>query len=82
MAPATGSTSQIRDAKRSTKVAGKLKVLPEQPEPKPVDDAAFRISAQKTSPGKTGESDDGDIDEEEEEEEPEVEVCILPKLHS
>jgi hypothetical protein len=80
MAPAAGSTSQIRGAKRSTKVAGKLKVLPEQPESKPADDTAFRIPAHTESPGKTGESDDGDIGEEEEEEEPEVEVCNLPNL--
>jgi hypothetical protein len=77
MAPATGSTSQNCGAKRSTKSAGKLKVLTEQPESKPADDT-FRIPPRKKSPGKTGESDDRDIDGDEEDEEPEVEVCDLP----
>ncbi|KAJ3762219.1 hypothetical protein EV360DRAFT_36111 [Lentinula raphanica] len=67
------SEPKARGANRSTKVAGKLKVLPEQPEPvtsvdinkskgKRVDGAETVEEATYTT-GTTGDSDDGDIDD-------------------
>ncbi|KAF8999103.1 hypothetical protein BDQ17DRAFT_1391588 [Cyathus striatus] len=83
-APKSASGSQIepktRGANRSTKVAGKLKVLPEQPEALPV------LSNKNTglhegpprgyadSAGTTGDSDEGDIEENDEQEDVDVEV--------
>jgi len=68
-----------RGANRSTKVAGKLKVLPEQPETLPVlgpekrpvqRDRPFRDHA--GSSGTTGDSDEGDVEENDESQEEEV----------
>ena len=74
--PSSGEP-KIRGANRSTKVAGKLKVLPEQPElviakaveppgpPKDVDESVVT----------TGDSDEGDIDDDEDDDGPkDVEV--------
>ncbi|TFK20520.1 cytoplasmic protein [Coprinopsis marcescibilis] len=67
-----------RGANRSTKLAGKLKVLPEQPENLSVLDAGRDAGAAKKgytdSAGNTGDSDDGEIDENEESQEEDVEV--------
>lgn len=54
------SEPKARGANRSTKVAGKLKVLPEQPEPT-VDDGPVLPKAEE-SVGTTGDSDEGDIE--------------------
>ena len=72
--PAHGipSETKSRGANRSTKVAGKLKVLPEQPE-------LHRESSKEReeSVGTTGDSDDGDVDEAEDEDQEDVEVREL-----
>jgi len=68
--------SKPRGANRSTKVAGKLKVLPEQPEHLPI----LGAKTPTTKPTKdhsesnvtTGDSEDGDVEESEESQE---EVC-------
>lgn len=70
-----------RGANRSTKVAGKLKVLPEQPEHLPVittksTGEVSRIKDHPESPGTAGDSDDGDIDENEESQE-DIEVHVF-----
>ena len=69
--------SKPRGANRSTKVAGKLKVLPEQPEHFPV----LSPKTPTTKPTKddvgTGDSEDGDIEESEESQEDEVCKYIL-----
>lgn len=77
-----GSSSEpkVRGANRSTKVAGKLKVLPEQPESSALL-APKKLGVELQGPprdredstGTTGDSDEGDIDDDEEEPE-EVEV--------
>ena len=69
--------SKPRGANRSTKVAGKLKVLPEQPENFPIlgaDTLTTRLSKDYESVGTTGDSEDGDI-EENEESQGDDEVC-------
>ena len=69
--------SKPRGANRSTKVAGKLKVLPEQPENLPVLGAkslTTKPTKDYESVGTTGDSEDGDI-EESEESQGDVEVC-------
>jgi len=64
-----------RGANRSTKVAGKLKVLPEQPDTLPVleDKVPIRRDRptrdQAGSSGTAGDSDEGDVEESEEEDE-------------
>ncbi|KAG2003312.1 hypothetical protein CC2G_003923 [Coprinopsis cinerea AmutBmut pab1-1] len=68
-----------RGANRSTKLAGKLKVLPEQPDPLPVldDDEPHAVTAKKAyaeSTGTSGDSDEGEAEENEESQEDEVEV--------
>lgn len=71
-----------RGANRSTKVAGKLKVLPEQPEHLPVLGAKTPTSTLLYKPqrdhaestGTTGDSDDGDVEENDEDQEYDVEV--------
>ncbi|KAF9523251.1 hypothetical protein CPB83DRAFT_799500 [Crepidotus variabilis] len=69
-----------RGANRSTKLAGKLKVLPEQPETLPVLGPKPPIRREKVvrdyagSSGTTGDSDEGDIEENDESQEDEVEV--------
>ncbi|KAE9391104.1 DUF155-domain-containing protein [Gymnopus androsaceus JB14] len=66
------SEPKIRGANRSTKVAGKLKVLPEQPEPTSLDvrrsgrgklDAFETLEGSTATAGTTGDSDEGDIDD-------------------
>ncbi|KAF9068905.1 hypothetical protein BDP27DRAFT_1326487 [Rhodocollybia butyracea] len=60
------SEPKVRGANRSTKVAGKLKVLPEQPEPAAVNrNQQFRagILDESTFTTTTGDSDEGDIDD-------------------
>jgi len=60
------SEPKVRGANRSTKVAGKLKVLPEQPEPTAVNrNQQFRagILDESTFTTTTGDSDEGDIDD-------------------
>jgi hypothetical protein len=56
--------SKHRCANRSTKVSGKLKVLPEQPEPGPVPTKRALLAPAQSSEGSgaTGESDDDDGD--------------------
>ncbi|PPQ68916.1 hypothetical protein CVT24_007660 [Panaeolus cyanescens] len=65
--------SKPRGANRSTKVAGKLKVLPEQPEDLPIL-GERKPRPEDLSTGTTGDSDEGDVEENEESDEPEVEV--------
>jgi len=73
-----------RGANRSTKVAGKLKVLPEQPDHLPVlGNKPPVIGPPKDnadSAGTAGDSDDGDIDEDEQEEDVEVynQISLIP----
>ena len=55
-----------RGANRSTKVAGKLKVLPEQPEHLPIL-GAKPLKERVESGGTTGDSDEGDIEENDDE---------------
>jgi hypothetical protein len=72
--------SKPRGANRSTKVAGKLKVLPEQPENLPILGAktpTTKPTKDYESVGTTGDSEDGDI----EESEGDVEVCRYIFLH-
>lgn len=63
------SEAKPRGANRSTKVAGKLKVLPEQPETLPLlGEKVSRPRDRKprehpSSSGTTGDSDDGDVEE-------------------
>lgn len=69
--------SKPRGANRSTKVAGKLKVLPEQPEHLILDAKTHITKLTKDyseSVGTTGDSEDGDVEESEESQE-DVEVC-------
>ncbi len=66
-----------RGANRSTKVAGKLKVLPEQPETLPVPSPEKRpvqrpLRDHAGSSGTTGDSDEGDVEENDESQEEEV----------
>ncbi|KAF9482706.1 DUF155-domain-containing protein [Pholiota conissans] len=69
-----------RGANRSTKVAGKLKVLPEQPEDLPILGGKSPARIFKSpkdlgeSAGTTGDSDDGDIEENDDSQEYDVEV--------
>jgi hypothetical protein len=61
-----------RGANRSTKVAGKLKVLPEQPEALPLLEEKVspprdrKLREHVGSSGTTGESEDGDVEESDE----------------
>uniref|UniRef100_A0A8H7XN32 DUF155 domain-containing protein n=1 Tax=Psilocybe cubensis TaxID=181762 RepID=A0A8H7XN32_PSICU len=69
--------SKPRGANRSTKVAGKLKVLPEQPEDLPVLGSKPPYSPPRDnveSTGTTGDSDDGDVEENDDSQEYDVEV--------
>jgi len=69
-----------RGANRSTKVAGKLKVLPEQPDSLPVLGAKTPVALDKPprdhagSSGTTGDSDEGDVEENDESQEEDAEV--------
>jgi hypothetical protein len=72
---------KTRGANRSTKVAGKLKVLPEQPEPVTARvDLPAPPKDHDENVGTTGDSDEADVDDDEEEPE-DVEVscrqCVL-----
>jgi len=79
---ASSSEHKARGANRSTKVAGKLKVLPEQPD-LPTLVGSNGVAKHHGPPrdreesvGTTGDSDEGDMDDDEDE--PEVEVsCRL-----
>jgi hypothetical protein len=66
------SETKVRGANRSTKIAGKLKVLPEQPELPGLHGESSK--EREESVGTTGDSDDGDVDEAEDEEQEDVEV--------
>ncbi|KAK7036625.1 sporulation protein rmd1 [Paramarasmius palmivorus] len=73
MPPESSNEPKARGANRSTKVAGKLKVLPEQPEPPVIDvkgrgKRAYLSDIQdETATATTGDSDEGDIDEDSDE---------------
>lgn len=79
--PPSSSENKPRGANRSTKVAGKLKVLPEQPEHLPVLNKSPALSEPRRTNedivGSAGESEDGDIEssEDNEQEEEDVEAC-------
>jgi hypothetical protein len=68
--PADSPPKTRTGAHRSTKVAGKLKVLPEEPL------TPAEALTKKEEPEEThgGTSDDGDVDEDEDEEETDVQV--------
>lgn len=68
-----GLEPKARGANRSTKVAGKLKVLPEQPEPVTAKVVGIPSSL-KDQEGTTGDSDEGDIDDDDQDEPEDVEV--------
>ncbi|KAF4616968.1 hypothetical protein D9613_008523 [Agrocybe pediades] len=76
-----------RGANRSTKVAGKLKVLPEQPEHLPVlgpKSSGPKPPKETTgSPGTTGDSEDGDVEENEDSQEDDVavynQISLIPE---
>lgn len=85
--PPTGPSTEpkARGANRSTKVAGKLKVLPEQPDPTPRSldlqgppKGGDKEGNASGGGGTTGDSDEGDIDEGGggDEEGQDAEVCI------
>lgn len=94
--PRTPQTAAIidqkaRGANRSTKVAGKLKVLPDQPEPHVVDKTPVlppppKVSEVGEGSGATGDSDDDEADDEEDTEDVEVRDyghCVLcSSVHS
>jgi hypothetical protein len=73
--------------RRSTKVSGKLKVLPEQPEPGPVPTKRALLAPVQGGEGSnaTGDSDDDDGDGDggpDEDETEDVDVCFLFSSHS
>jgi hypothetical protein len=75
------SSNTHRGANRSTKVAGKLKVLPEQPEvstPTTRTSPAVGISYGGSS-GTAGVSEDGDVDDDDDDDEPEEVEVSCPK---
>lgn len=64
---------KVRGANRSTKVTGKLKVLPEQPEPEPVIPRRTLLKPPKaTSDAAEGSAATGDSDEDEGDDEDET----------
>jgi hypothetical protein len=74
---AAASEQKARGALRSTKVAGKLKVLPEQPDSElvpPRKTLQIPPKDHETGIGSTGDSEEGD-DEEEEDDAEDVQVC-------
>lgn len=83
-APQTSLGDKPRGANRSTKVAGKLKVLPEQPEHLPLLNASPSLNApQKPSDDavdSTGESEDGDIESSEDNERDEADSEIYNQI--
>ena len=67
--PKSAPDTKPRGANRSTKVAGKLKVLPEQPETLEENVSlprARKLRDHAGSSGTTGDSDDGDVEESDE----------------
>ena len=75
--PAAASEQKARGALRSTKVAGKLKVLPEQPDSDLVTPGKILQVPPKdheTGIGSTGDSDEGDDEEEDDEDADDVQV--------
>ena len=73
--------TKARGANRSTKVAGKLKVLPDQPDVPTqskilIEPSKPPVPKEEGKPGTSPESDEEDEDEPEESEEQEVEVCL------
>ncbi|EIW77231.1 DUF155-domain-containing protein [Coniophora puteana RWD-64-598 SS2] len=61
---------KVRGANRTTKVAGKLKVLPEQPEPAQAEERLLNVPPEnEESLGTTGDTDEGDDEDEDEEQE-------------
>lgn len=64
----SGSTddTKLRGANRSTKVAGKLKVLPEHPEPAPVPTGKRELLAPSKDKGAASTEGSASTDEEEE----------------
>lgn len=76
--PPPPSEPKARGANRSTKVAGKLKVLPDQPEPptptpdKPLEPPPPPKVQEGEGSGTAGDSEDDDADVEEEPEDVEV----------
>lgn len=80
MSRASGNLEpKIRGANRSTKAAGKLKVLPEQPELTSLHGESLKDREQ--SPSTCGDSDEGDVDESSEEQE-DIEVCGFSAHHA
>ena len=69
-----------RGPNRTTKTAGKLKVLPEQPEPStgPRPPRASRDLTASQSRTESSESEEEGDDEAEDEAEADAEVCIIP----
>lgn len=70
--PKSAPDAKPRGANRSTKIAGKLKVLPEQPETLPLPGEKLsvpriqKLREHAGSSGTTGDSDDGDVEESDE----------------
>ncbi|KXN89145.1 Sporulation protein RMD1 [Leucoagaricus sp. SymC.cos] len=84
--PPSALGDKPRGANRSTKVAGKLKVLPEQPEHFPVLNKGLSLNAPKKpnddAVDSAGKSEDGDIEssEDNEQEEADFEACIYNQI--
>lgn len=74
---ASTSEQKARGANRSTKVAGKLKVLPDQPEPYVADKPVTlppppKVGESGEGSGATGDSEDDEADDEEDGDDTEV----------
>jgi len=77
--PAAPDEPKIRGANRSTKVTGKLKVLPEQPEPEPVPAKRELLRPPRTSKDQEeGTATTGESDEDENETEETEDVDVRP----
>jgi hypothetical protein len=80
----TGSVAETkpRGPNRTTKTAGKLKVLPEQPEPStgPKSPRVARDLAASQGRTESSESEEEGDDEAEDEPEADAEVCIIPLM--
>ena len=83
----TSAEQKARGANRSTKVAGKLKVLPDQPEPHVADKPSVvppppkAVEAGEGS-GATGDSDEDEADDEEDADDVEVRSSFVAKLET
>ena len=81
MSRSTGTVAETkpRGPNRTTKTAGKLKVLPEQPEPSagPKSPRVARDLAASQSRTESSESEEEGDDEAEDEPEADAEVCII-----